>query len=201
MQNPFPAFRPPGRGQAHRPSGPLIAVGVGALPCRTTARSQFGTCSMPARSLSAWGLPLASTDPTAQPQGMPSPAWTPLLPSATRASPREAVSHCSRPQVSGSCTPPLAPLLGWIQPALLSPVSQLPVSVSTGLGCPTLSALGLLLSPWVMPARLLHSFPNREIHCPPASPTQVPNKAAQTLLDQNGWNFPSKICPAPQPQA
>ena len=41
---------------------------------------------MPTKSVSAWGLPLASTVPTAQPEGMPSPAWTPLLPSATHSS-------------------------------------------------------------------------------------------------------------------
>ena len=98
--------------------------------------------------------------------------------------------------VSGSCTPPLAPRLGRIQPALLS-CFPAPVSISTGWGCLRLSALGLLLSPWVMPARPLHLFPNSKIHCPLASPTQVSNKAAQTLLGQNGWNFPSNICPAP----
>lgn len=85
MQNPFPHSDP--EADEGRHTGPRAdSCGVGALPCRTMARSQFGTCSMPTRSVSAWGLPLASTVPTAQPEGMPSPTWTPLLPSATHSS-------------------------------------------------------------------------------------------------------------------
>lgn len=188
--------------QTRRHTGPqgLIAVGWEHCPAGRRPASQFGTCSMPARSLSAWGLPLASTVLTAQPHGMPglSSCPQPLKPQPRKLSPTAPGPKAS--PVSGSCTPPLAPLLGWIQPALLS-CFLAPVSVSTGWGCPRLSALGLLLSPWVMPARPLHLFPNSKIHCPLASPTQVSNKAAQTLLGQNGWNFPSNICPAPQPQA
>lgn len=188
--------------QTPRHTGPrgLIAVGWEHCPAGRRPASQFGICSMPARSLSAWGLPLASTVPTAQPHGMPGLSCPrPLKPQPGKLSPTAPGPKAS--PVIGSCTPPLAPLLGWIQPALLNPVAQLPVSVSTGWGCPTLSALGSLLSPWVMPARPLHLFPNSKIHCLLASPTQVSNKAAQTFLGQNGWNFPSKICPAPQPQA
>lgn len=175
-------------GWEHCPAGQRPGLSLEPAPCPLGA-SLLGAYPWPPLT------PLPSHRECHLPPGLPS------CPRPLEPHPRKLSSHCSRPQVSGSCTPPLVPLLGWIQPALLSPVSQLPVSVSTGLGCPTLSALGLLLSPWVMPARLLHLFPNRKIHCPLASPTQVPNKAAQTLLDQNGWNFPSKICPAPKPQA
>ena len=86
--------------QTPRHTGPrgLIAVGWEHCPAGRPA-SQFGTCSMPARSLSAWDLPLASIVPTAQPHGMPglSSCPQPLKPQPGKLSPTAPGQGFPRP--------------------------------------------------------------------------------------------------------
>lgn len=198
MQN-FSAFRPPGQaGRAHSPRGPQIAVGWGAPSCRTTARSQFGTCSMPARSLSAWGLPRPPLTPLPSHRECHLPAWTPpalkghssLTPGSylpTAPVPSQWLLHSA----TGSSVDGFSLLA---ESRFLAPCLCLYRA-----GVPHAQCLGPAF-PWVMPARLLHLFPNRKIHCPLASPSTGAQQSSSNFTWTKRMEFPQKSALHPNPR-